>query len=164
MNDIFLYLIAALVASSLSVVVLCFAAKLIRLRREYTELLIPIMGTVVFTVVFQMGFEIISGFVSFFIVDVVSALAVSQIVYIICRKVGNKSTAIKRYWIFIGIAFLLVIASFCVVFFAKNIKDSFGVLLDLFFACLLNFVLMLFNVIFYKITKEISFSIRKKRK
>jgi len=163
MDNVVLYLIVGLVASSVSVVVLCFGAKLIKLRRENTELFIPVFGTVVFALVFQLGLDIVNSFVMNFLIDFATALAVSQIIYILCRKIGSKSGSIKRFWIFIGLAALASLGSFAAVFFARNINESI-VMLDLFFGCLLVFVLMLFNVLFYKITKEISFTIRNKRR
>ncbi len=163
MDNIVLYLIVGLVASSVSVVALCFGAKLIRLRRENTELFIPILGTVVFALVFQMGLDIVNSLVMNFFIDFAAALAVSQIIYILCRKIGSKSGAVKRFWVFIGLAALASLGSFAAVYFAKNINESI-IMLDLFFGCLLGFVLMLFNVVFYKITKEISFTIRNKRR
>jgi len=159
-NDAVLYLIAALVASPTAVAILCFGAKLIHLKREYTELFIPILGIIVFISVFQVGLMGL-GLIKFN--SIISAAAVSIAVYIICRKFGRKSSAVRRHWIFIGITFLITLATFMVVYFANNIKDSLN-MLDLFFGSFLSFIFMLFNMLFYKITKEISFAIRKKKK
>ena len=52
MNDVVIYLILALVISPVSVMALCFVGKLIKLKREYTELIIPIIGSLIFLLIF----------------------------------------------------------------------------------------------------------------
>ena len=162
MGDVVVNLIIALIVSLLIAVLLCFGAKFIRLRREYTELFIPIIGALVLLAILKNSLDMIDGFVQSFILDIAIATIISQLIYAICRKFGNKATAVKRHWIFIGFSFLIMIASFMIVYFANNIKESI-IMADLFFASFLNFVLMIFNMIFYKITKEISFAIRRKK-
>ena len=82
----------ALIVSSLGVTSLCFLGKLIRLRREYTELFIPIIGAIIFLLIFQLGFvSLIEKFnminmVNDFLhlaADIAVSIVISQAIYIL---------------------------------------------------------------------------------
>jgi len=182
MEDIALYLILALVISPVSVVALCFVGKLIKLRREYTELLIPIIGALIFLFIFQTGLvSLVEKFNlgSFFHLtyDIIVSVVISQAIYVFCRKFGSKSTAAKRHWIFIGITFFLtvlfvVVAAIILVPMpvqdaSKLVKnfliDGAYIIPNAFIVLLFVFILIAFNMVLYKLTKEISFAIRRKR-
>lgn len=205
MGDIFLYLCIALISSLVSVVLLCFLSKTMKLKREYTELIIPIVGAIVFMFVFQSGVSstfttivesklpgnfvsdngdnIFNQILQVFFYIVISAIVLSQFVYFVCRKFGSKATALTRQWIFIGINLLLIVVSsiFSYIYGTSTLKEilnlpanqapevffnAFPGLLLVFgvsATLILSFVLMIFNMIFYKITKEISFVIRRKK-
>ncbi len=176
----------ALIVSSLGVTSLCFLGKLIRLRREYTELFIPIIGAIIFLLIFQLGFvSLIEKFnminmVNDFLhlaADIAVSIVISQAIYIFCRKIGKKSTASSRLWIFIGVFVLLIIlyaitvaviiiplnATAALRFIKNTLIDDAYIIPNAFVVLLFIFILLIFNMIFYKITKEISFAIRNKK-
>ena len=183
-NDIIFYLILALISSSVGILALCFVGKLIKLKREYTELFIPMIGSVAFLLIFQLGFvsiieklfPAINDFL-YLTADILISIVISQAIYTFCRKVGRKSTASGRLWIFIGIfALLIILYSITIVVIAvplsinelgKFLKDTFVkdayIIPNGFVVLPFIFILLIFNMIFYKITKEISFVIRNKK-
>ncbi len=156
------------IVSLVAVILMCFGAKMIKLKREMTELLIPIIGTSIFYVLL---FVLLFDFVKYF--DVVNVfningtfvavliLAIPLLIYLLCRKIGKKSTAAYKHWAFIGVMLLCTIISF-IFLLNSNVQNSFnwGFFFSIF---LVMFVLMIFNMIFYKITKEVSFAIRRKK-
>lgn len=189
MSDLILPLIYALIFSLVSVIGMCFAGKAIKLKREYTELVIPIIGALIFFLIFQNGFvslaeqfglvdnsdpekNIIRPYTDIFI-----SIFISQGIFIYCRKFGNKSSAVKRHWIFIGASFLLTVlfAAVAVIKMASApvteltkiirdflVKDAY-ILPNVFIVLLFIFILMIFDMILYKLTKEISFNIRRRK-
>ena len=182
MNDVVIYLILALVISPVSVTALCFVGKLIKLRREYTELIIPIIGALVFLFIFQIGLTSLVekynlGPFLRLTLDIIVSILISQGLYVLCRKFGNKSAAAKKHWIFIGVFFFLTIlcaAAVIVISQVMSINKAGELLKDFIISdaylipnasvvILLVFILMAFNMVLYKLTKEISFAIRRKR-
>lgn len=168
LSDIIQGFIISGIVSLIAVILMCFGAKIIKLRREMTELLIPIIGTSIFYILlFVLLFDFVKYFdiVNIFNINgtVVAAvlLAIPLLIYLFCRKVGKKSTAAYKHWIFIGISFFCTIVSF-IGLFLSNVQNSlsWGFFFSIF---LVMFLLMIFNMIFYKITKEVSFAIRRKR-
>ena len=182
MNDVVIYLILALVISPVSVMALCFVGKLIKLKREYTELIIPIIGSLIFLLIFQIGLTSLvekynlGAFLNL-IGDIIVSILISQGLYVLCRKFGNKSAAAKKHWIFIGVFFFLTILCAAVSIVISQVMpiNKAGELLKDFIISdayliptvsvvfLLVFILMAFNMVLYKLTKEISFAIRRKR-
>ncbi len=178
MTDIVLYLILALLISPVSVVILCFVGKLIKLKREYTELFIPIIGALVFLFIFQMGLVLLIekfNISSFFHLtyDIIISIVISQAIYIFCRKFRNKSGAVKRHWIFIGVSFFLTVlflGGAIIILVPMPINESSKIITsngylipNTFIVLLFVFILMVFNMVLYKLTKEISFAIRRKK-
>lgn len=110
--------------------------------------------------------------------DIICAIVISQFIYILCRKTGSKATASGRLWIFIGISVLLIILyaiTACIVIFPLSAPEALKLISNMpidgayvipnaFIVLLFIFLLLIFNMIFYKITKEISFVIRNKNR